>query len=273
VAAPGSAEAPPSELTDDALTRDYRVWQRRRGHRYSIDDVATAWEAARARPDAERVLDLGCGIGSVLLMLAWALPRARLVGVEALGMSHALARRNVARNDLGERVAVHRGDLREPAVRRALLAGGPFDLVTGTPPYFPPGSATPSPDPQRAHARVELRGGVEDYLAAAAALVAPGGIVAICAAAGDARVLAGARAAGLVPRTSRPIVPRAGNARGPLFAVWTLIPGTCPPGTDPALVVHPPLVARDAGGRRTEAERAVRGFFGLAAHPGEPPSP
>ncbi len=30
-----------------------------------------------------RVLDLGCGIGSVLCMLAWGLPAAQCVGVEA----------------------------------------------------------------------------------------------------------------------------------------------------------------------------------------------
>jgi len=39
-------------LTDDALTGAYRVWQRKRGHRYSIDDVLTAHEACVARPDA-----------------------------------------------------------------------------------------------------------------------------------------------------------------------------------------------------------------------------
>ena len=39
--------------------------------------------------------------------------------------------------------------------------------MTGTPPYKKLGTATPSPDPQRAHARIELRGGIEDYLATA----------------------------------------------------------------------------------------------------------
>ena len=84
------------ELSDDAIAGTFRVLQRVRGHRYSLDDVATAWEAARARPSAVRVLDLGCGLGSVLLMLAWKLPDARLVGVEAQDISLALARRNVA---------------------------------------------------------------------------------------------------------------------------------------------------------------------------------
>ena len=49
-----TAEA--SALTDDAITADFRIWQRRRGHRYSLDDVATAWVAVQARPAARRVL-------------------------------------------------------------------------------------------------------------------------------------------------------------------------------------------------------------------------
>ena len=81
------------ELTSDAITASFRLLQRRRGHRFSLDDLATAWEAARARPEAQRYLDLGCGVGSVLLMVAWKLPAARVLGVEAQEISFALAKR------------------------------------------------------------------------------------------------------------------------------------------------------------------------------------
>jgi tRNA1(Val) A37 N6-methylase TrmN6 len=43
------------------------------------------------------VLDLGCGIGSVLLMLAWRFPDAAVVGVEAQALSLDLARRSIGR--------------------------------------------------------------------------------------------------------------------------------------------------------------------------------
>lgn len=249
-------------LTDDAITARHRVWQRVRGHRYSLDDVVVAWEAARARPDARRAIDLGTGIGSVAIMLAYALPEATLVAVEAQDVSFALLERNVARNDLGARMRLFHGDLREP---HAYARGERFELVTGTPPYFPKDAVTLPPDSQKAHARVELRGGVEDYLAAAARLVREDGIVVVCAdAQRPARVVEGARRAGLSPRTRRDVVPREGKAA--LVGVWTLTP------VAGALQHLPDLVARDAGGTRTPIQHELRGFFGLTIGP-EPPSP
>ncbi|HJL20252.1 MAG TPA: methyltransferase, partial [Sandaracinaceae bacterium LLY-WYZ-13_1] len=208
------------ELTDDALAGDWRVWQRRRGHRYSLDDVATAWEAARARPDARSYADLGCGLGSVLLMVAYKLgPDARVAAIEAQAQSVSLARRNLARNGLDARVRLVHGDLRRADLAEAL--GGSFELVTGTPPYLPPETASPSTDAQRTHARLEMRGGVEAYLAAAAPLLASGGrFVVCCDARRPERALEGGAAAGLAAVRRRDVVPRAGR-KGPLFTVWT----------------------------------------------------
>lgn len=265
---PTPSGAPPDELTDDALCGKFRVWQRRRGHRYSLDDVVTAWTACIARPRAVRAVDLGCGIGSVLLMLAYKLPYLRLVGVEAYGGSFELARRNVHRNGVERRVTLFHGDLRHAAIQ-ARSGLGVNDLVVGTPPYFPPEAATPSPDPQRAAARTETRGGIEDYLTAAGKLVAPTGVVVICTAAGaEERIRAGAGAASLHVETRRPVVPRA-RKKGPLFDVWTLTPVERFPEPE----TLPPFFARDEGGARTAQERALRRWFDLPARDDEAPSP
>src|SRR5688500_13888099 len=98
------------ELTHDAIAGDFRIWQRRRGHRYSLDDVLTAQVAAQSRPEARSVLELGSGVGSVLLMLCHKLPRARFLAVEAQRNSFRLLSRNVGDNALGERVALLHGD-------------------------------------------------------------------------------------------------------------------------------------------------------------------
>jgi SAM-dependent methyltransferase len=101
-------------LTLDALTAGVSVFQRAKGHRFSSDDVVTAWVALQVCPDPTRVLDLGCGIGSVLLHVAWSAPRSSLVGVEAQSVSVAL-RRNVEHNGFGHRVRIFHGDLRPPS--------------------------------------------------------------------------------------------------------------------------------------------------------------
>lgn len=241
------------ELTSDALTASFRLVQRRRGHRFSVDDLATAWEAVRAAPGAASFLDIGCGVGSVLLMAAWCLPTARGFGIEAQEMSFDLARRNVRENGLEERVTLFHGDLRD--VTRD-WPHGPCDLVTGTPPYLPLGTASASPDPQRAAARIELRGGVEDYLAAAARVLSPAGVVVVCAdGRAPERVIRGAEAACLSPRRRVDIVPRAG--RPTLFSVWTC--ARAPRGA----IEHVEVVMRDEAGERTEASREMRRTFGL----------
>lgn len=254
------------ELTDDVITGSYRILQRRRGHRYSLDDVLTAWEAASTAPTAQRCLELGSGIGSVLLMVAFKLPAAHVVAVEAQRNSFKLLTENVRRNGLAPRVHLVHGDLRAPLPAGIDLG---FALVTGTPPYVPPGNATPSHDAQKAFARQELRGGVEDYLAAAGRVLAPEGVCVVCA---DARfperVFTGAEAAGLVPIRRRDAVPREGQP--PLFSVFTLRRAD----GGPASFEHcPAWVARDRDGARTEAYHAVRSFFGIAKPANEAPSP
>lgn len=277
------------DWTDDALTDRVRVSQRRGGHRYSFDDVITAWVAARVAPDARTYLDLGCGLGSVLLMVADRLADALALGIEAQVESFELARHNVSRSWLAQRILLVHGDLRDDALcsraraefsallqrsGRGVVASGAggFDLITGTPPYKKLGTATPSPDPQRAHARIELRGGVEAYLATAGRMLAPHGAFVVCMeSAGLDRVHAGALAAGLAVSSQLDVIPIAGG-KGRLFSVFTLKRAGAA-GVDRPPLRAAELVLRDRAGARTEAAMALRSFFGLEAPCAELPSP
>jgi tRNA1Val (adenine37-N6)-methyltransferase len=287
----------PHDLTEDALTDRVRIWQRRSGHRYSVDDVATAWLAVRASSDAttNTCLDLGCGIGSVLLMVADRLPSVRAVGIEAQASSYALAERNIEVNRLSKRVSAHFGDLRDPALlervvqfKTAFGHESGFDLVTGTPPYKPLGTATLSPDPQRAHARVELRGGVEAYLAAAGRVLAADGCCVICAESGlEQRVAEGALAAGLKPIYKLDVWPMS-QRKGRLFAVHCLVPQSAADGGEAVrlrlranrpewsvriTLDHEQISLRDEHGARTAAAHGLRTAFGLSIAASEAPSP
>lgn len=246
------------ELTLDRLTAEVSVFQRRDGHRFSSDDMVTAWAALQVSPQPRRVLDLGCGLGSVLLHLAWSLPDAQLDGVEVQDVSYALLCRNVTHNahvaGIGERVAIRRGDFRDGAVSSALRA--PFDLVTGTPPYFPPGTASHAVDEQRTRARIETCGGVEDYITTGASLMADDGRLVVC---GDAdaeqRALTAAQAVDLHLVARWVVIPRAG--RPPLFSVWAMGRTTAVGAVDRTLVL------RDADGARTSDARMLRAFSGF----------
>lgn len=248
---------PDDELTLDRLTADVAVFQRRSGHRFSSDDMVTAWVALQVCPAPTTVLDLGCGLGSVLLHLAWSLPQATLVGVEVQDVSFELLTRNVTHNALGDRVTIVHGDFRDLAVQAAL--GGPFDLVTGTPPYFPPGTALDATDEQRTRARIETRGGLESYVITGAPLLAPGGWLVVCGDAdADGRLAAVASDCGLALRSRFVVIPRAG--RPPLFTVWAMQHMSSSTAGEP---VDRTLTLRDAAGERTDDAKALRAFSGF----------
>lgn len=214
------------------------IFQLRRGHRYAVDDLAVAWTAARARPDALRVLDLGAGVGSVgLLTLASLSPAATLVSVEVQARSHALEGRTVAYNGLGDRVELRHADLRSPAATEGL---GELDLITGNPPYLTEGTATASPVPQRAAARLELHGDVFDWCRVAAPLLAREGRFCFCHNAADPRPVKAIAAAGLVLLARQELHFRAD--RPPQLAVYTT--GWSGERRDP-----PPMRIREANGQ------------------------
>lgn len=244
-----------NDETLDRLTADVSVFQRRKGHRFSSDDMVTAWTAMQVCPTPSRVLDLGCGLGSVLLHLAWSVPSASLVGIEAQEVSYSLLERNVAHNGLGSRVAIHHGDFRDDAIQA--LAGSGFSLVTGTPPYFPPGTANDAADEQRMRARMETRGGIEAYVETGARLMADDGWLVLC---GDSdtesRLEAAARANEVHVWGRVVFIPRAG--RPPLFTVWCLRRFAA---VDTAW--ERVLTPRDEQGERTADARMLRSFSGF----------
>ncbi|MBI2895300.1 MAG: methyltransferase domain-containing protein [Deltaproteobacteria bacterium] len=256
--APGPAPAAPPRLGPGAdedlsyLTGDWRIFQKRRGHRWSVDDLLTAWvaaEAVAARPPAW-ALDLGCGIGSVLLMIAWRFPDARCAGIEAVLERAACARRSVEWNGASGRCSVLDGDLRDSAV---LPSSDRFDLVTGTPPYFAPGTGG-------RHACgpccFEQRGGVEDYCLAAARWLAPGGRFVTCSGEDHAaRVPPAAATAGLEITARLDVVPREGLKT--LFAVYTMA------RVAPHDAVESRIVVRDRSGQWTDGFLRARAAMGL----------
>ena len=97
------------------------------------------------------VLDLCTGGGALAILAARVFPEARVDAVELSADALAVARRNVAEHELGERVTLYQGDLFAP------LGAKRYDLILANPPYvdaaslaaFPPEYAA---EPKLAHA-------------------------------------------------------------------------------------------------------------------------
>lgn len=175
-----------SDITLDKINRDWSIYQLKKGHRYSTDDMLTAWVAHKVAGNVDLQIDIGAGIGSCGLMTLWRRSASsKLVMLEAQKISHELAKRTIQYNQLSHRVEARHGDLRDLNV---LPEQDHFPLVTGTPPYFPIGTALTSPHPQRACCRMELRGNVYDYATTAFRIVHPDGWFVCCHAGTDPRL-------------------------------------------------------------------------------------
>ena len=243
---------PSEEESLDVLTPDWKIFQLKKGHRFSTDDLMTAWLAWRHRPEGKRLLDLGCGLGTVgLLTLHKMSPDATLTGVEVQEVSVRLAERTVLFNRLSERVTLFHSDLRENGW---VPEGQTYDIITGSPPYFPLGTAVVSPHPQRAGARMELRGHVGDYVQRAAQLLSDDGIFSLCHVAGDPRGLEAIHASGLRCVSKLDVVFREGKK--PTISLYACARegDSCEEGV---------FTIRDAAGEFTEEYLAMRMEMGM----------
>lgn len=258
----GAADAPDptADETRDALSGHFRIYQLRAGHRFSTDDLLTAWYGTTWVPSARRVLDLGSGIGSVGMIAAWRLPGARFVTVEAQAESVALARKSAAYNGLLERYDIRHHDFRDAA---ALRSDERFDLVLGSPPYFPTGTGIEGDHPQKVACRFELRGDIADYARVAVAHLAPGGVfTCVFPEEQRARVERAADAAGLVIVRRRPVVFKDGEP--PLVSVFLMMRATdLPEGMRASTWAEPSLVIRAADGSVHPEYAAVKLAIGF----------
>ena len=259
----GVGPAAESGETLDAISGYFRLFQLKAGHRFSTDDLLTAWYGTAWAPSARTVLDLGSGIGSVGMTAAWRMPGARFVTVEAQEESVRLARKSAAWNGLEDRYEIRQGDFRDEGVLRAAER---FDLVLGSPPYFPPGSGKKGDHPQKIACRFELRGTVADYCATAAKHLAGGGVFAcvfpVTPREQFERVASGARDAGLTIIRSREVIFR--ESEPPLVGLFAMMrSGDLPEAMRHRSWQEPPLITRTKGGDVHPEYAAVKLAFGF----------
>lgn len=221
--------------------------------------MVTAFVAVDALAPGERfdAVDLGCGLGSVLMLVAWAYPDCTVTGVEAQVARADRARRSLRYNGAAERCNVVDGDMRAAIELRHRLPA-PVRLVTGTPPYFDPAATNLSHDEEAAACRAEIRGGLEVYLDAGRTLLAPGGHLVLCYPHfSGQRAIDAASERGLHLDFRLTVIPAVGKP--PLIVVDRFIVLH----HAPAVTTERELVVRTSDGQWTPEFRQVRSRFGM----------
>lgn len=91
--------------------------------------------ARQLLPPEPHVLELCTGSGCIAISLAKRLPTAKVVATDISSEALVVARQNVLRHGVEDRVALGLGDMWEPV--KAFAAERPFDLIVSNPPYIP----------------------------------------------------------------------------------------------------------------------------------------
>ncbi|WP_419254784.1 tRNA1(Val) (adenine(37)-N6)-methyltransferase [Caulobacter sp. ErkDOM-YI] len=242
-----------TQLTEDSvLNGRVRLRQKVGGYRAGLDAALLA--AACDALSSDRVLEAGCGVGGALLAAATRRPGARFHGVERDPDAAALARENVALNELADRVEISTGDIE---VGFRALGLPVFDAVISNPPFFDDPGALRAPSPAKTGAWM-ADGGLAAWTGFLLKAVREGGSITLIHRADRlADILAL-----LAPKAGsfriRPIQPFA-DAPAKRVIVRALKTGKAPLVLLPALVLH----ERDGGQHSAAAEAILRGEAGL----------
>jgi tRNA1Val (adenine37-N6)-methyltransferase len=158
------------ETVDLILNGNLRLFQKKRGYRFSLDSLLLSHFVC-LKPKTSNV-DLGCGSGVILLILAMRFPLTTWTGVEIQEDLAALAQKNVQLNELGSRTKILCDDAQ--AIKK-IMPSNSFDAVVFNPPYRKIKSGRVNPQLEKAIARHEIKGSLKDFLQAAQYLLKPGG--------------------------------------------------------------------------------------------------
>jgi ribosomal protein L3 glutamine methyltransferase len=115
------------------------------------DGTLDAWLTDRTR----LVLDLCTGNGSLAVLAAMAWPEVQVDAADLSPDALAVARVNVERHGLQDRIALHQGD------GLAAVAGRRYDLILCNPPYVNTDSMAALPAEYRAEPEIALAGGAD----------------------------------------------------------------------------------------------------------------
>lgn len=133
---------------------------------YGIDAVLLA-DFAKKRKGA-RITDLGTGTGIIPLILYHKTGPEKIIGVEGQVSVASLAKKTVALNQLEKWISIVNCNVKDAA---EYIGKQTQDVVVSNPPYMAEGNGLECEIEEKAIARHELLGNLEDFIACAADLL------------------------------------------------------------------------------------------------------
>ena len=200
------------------------------------------------------MLDVGAGVGVVGLAVALRVADASVTLVEREPVLARLARSNIERNDLGERVRMVAADVSRrlddlPELRPEAES---FDHVLANPPYNPEGAGTVSAEALKAAANTMPGGNLARWARFMAAMTKPGGTATMIHRADAVGEILSAFAGRFGGAIVFPLFPRTGKS-----ALRVLVQGV--KGSNAPLQLRPGLVLHKAdNGFTPQAEAILR---------------
>ncbi len=161
---------PPDETLDTFFNGKLQIIQKKKGYRFSVDAILIS-QFVKIRKN-ERVIDLGTGCGILPLLLSHTTKALSFVGVEIQKGLAERAQKNVVLNHLEDRISILKQDFRE---LKGTFPPGSFDVVLSNPPYRKYRTGRINPSVEKAIARHEIKGGLEDMISIASYLLPPKG--------------------------------------------------------------------------------------------------
>ncbi len=248
------------ETSEDAvLGGRLRLRQPLTGHRVGHDAILLA--AATGGRAGEHAADLGAGVGAAGLALAARVAGLKVTLVEIDPALCALAVGNARLNRLEDRVDVLTADVEDrQALTAAGLAAASFDRVLMNPPFHDASRQNLSPDPRRRLAYAAAPGLLPRWIASAAWLLKPQGVLTLIWRADELADVQNALNADFGGVAALPVHPRPDAP-----AIRVLVCAVKSGGG--SAVTYPGLVLNDAQGKPSTAAEVVlrgRGTLSLA---------
>jgi tRNA1Val (adenine37-N6)-methyltransferase len=162
-----------SYSVDSIWADSIQIEQSRNGYRFSVDAVLLAHFLQLN--GSEKVLEIGCGNGIILVLLSRLKKYKHITGVEIQHELAELACKNVESNK-AKRIEIIEADIRELKNKFPKKA---FDLIYSNPPYRKIGTGRLNPSPEKAIARHEVNLKLEDLILVANELLKDDGFLSV----------------------------------------------------------------------------------------------